>query len=150
MEQRRPAQIFASLVGERNRLELLLRGRPEARLAERPPNGKWSVVENVRHLLFAEQAHLGRLLPQGRRVSSLGLPQGSLWTRPEFRALVEDRERPLDAILAEWESFQQSVLATVEAAGPENGVWLERLLRHQQAHILTIERLLRALDREAR
>ena len=40
-------------------------------LAERRPSGEWSVVENVRHLLFAERLYLGRFLPDGFTWSGL-------------------------------------------------------------------------------
>ena len=41
-------------------------------LNRRPPNGTWSIVEHVRHLLFAEQAHLGGYLPNGFEWSGMG------------------------------------------------------------------------------
>lgn len=79
---------------EQERLRDLLAGKDEALTAARPPDGKWSVLENVRHLIFAEQSHLGRFVQGGREWSSFALPhtngQGQRW----FRELGNPEAKP--------------------------------------------------------
>ncbi len=55
------ALVLAQIDTSRGQLRALLEGLPDQVITQRPPSGKWSVLENVRHLLFAEQAHIGRL-----------------------------------------------------------------------------------------
>ena len=55
-------ELMAELDERRAALYQLLRARKPAALAQRPDSGEWSVVENVRHLLYAEQRHIESLL----------------------------------------------------------------------------------------
>jgi hypothetical protein len=64
MSQLDVARYVTEIDRERARLRKMLRSKDSLLLARRPPNGDWSIVENVRHLLFAEQLHLGALLPE--------------------------------------------------------------------------------------
>lgn len=64
---------MAEIDAERARLKRLLRAADPATLAAWPPNGDWSILENVRHLLFAEQLHLGGFLPGKVEFSPLGM-----------------------------------------------------------------------------
>src|SRR5690242_4184995 len=63
---------LADVDAERARLRRLLRSKDAKILNARPANGDWSIIENVRHLLFAEQLHLGRFLPEKFEFSQLG------------------------------------------------------------------------------
>jgi hypothetical protein len=76
MEQISPAADFAAMTEHELRLRALLERFDRATLAARPPNGDWSAIENIRHLLYAEQHHLGRFVPGGLGLSPLGLSQG--------------------------------------------------------------------------
>lgn len=62
--------LLEQIDAARAELHLALDGMPEAAIARRPPSG-WSVIESVRHLLFAEQAHMGRLFREHPEWSAL-------------------------------------------------------------------------------
>jgi hypothetical protein len=89
-------EFIALIDAERARLRKLLRAADAATLGERPPNGKWSVVENVRHLLFAEELHLGRRLLADQEWSAMGLPPMGMQRNPRFAgaARIRARTRP--------------------------------------------------------
>ena len=67
------ANYIKEIDRERRRLRGMLRAIDGKVLGRRPASGDWSIVENVRHLLWAEQLHLGRFLPDGFEWSRLGL-----------------------------------------------------------------------------
>ena len=58
---------------ERTALYALVRGAT-ASLSDHPQPGEWSVIENLRHLLYAEERHLLRRLTPGFTWTPLGLP----------------------------------------------------------------------------
>jgi DNA-binding GntR family transcriptional regulator len=135
--------MLAQLGAEQRRLRDLLAGQDEALLAERPPSGKWSVLENVRHLLFAEQAHLGRF---GQEWSSLGFtPQTML----HAKKLHTDGTAPtVAAVMAAWEAVHATTRAALaEQDTDEVRHRVVRHLKHQRRHITVIERLLRQQPR---
>ncbi|MCH7697325.1 MAG: DinB family protein [Chloroflexi bacterium] len=72
-----PPRAATELIGgideARAGLIAFLRSKDAQALAERPPSGEWSVIENVRHLLFAEQLHVGKFLPNGFEWNRVGL-----------------------------------------------------------------------------
>ena len=113
-------------------------------MAQRPPNGKWSVLENVRHLLFAEQAHLGQFVPGGRDWSPLGFtPQAMQATRK--LPTVDPATMPrVDEVLSAWLAIHAAIapgLAGMERADVHKE--LTRNLGHLRRHVAIIERLLR-------
>jgi hypothetical protein len=129
MEQISPAAALTAMTEHQTRLRALLERFEPAALAARPPNGDWSAIENIRHLLYAEQHHLGRFLPGGLGLSQLGLPQG------KFAAITgTDPRTDLRAVVGEWERVHAAACAGVDLARPELADQLPRLLRHQQAH----------------
>ncbi|MEX2226452.1 MAG: DinB family protein [Dehalococcoidia bacterium] len=73
MSQQDVAALVSEVDRARGRLRALLRSKNPGALARRPANGDWSIIENVRHLLFAEQAHLGRFLAGGFEWSPAGM-----------------------------------------------------------------------------
>jgi hypothetical protein len=126
---------------ERARLRQLLRGQHKSVLNRRPSNGDWSILENVRHLLFAEQLHLRGFLPRGVQWSPLGLndrlPPGAaaVGTEP-----TQDIERVSDA----WDKAHAPIRrAIASASGPDLERALWRNHRHLIAHIRVIQRLLK-------
>ena len=112
------------------RLRTLLERYEPALLAKRPPSGDWSAIENVRHMLYAEQHHLGRFVPGGLGLSPMGLPQG--WNK------VPGADTPattgLEAVFVEWERVHEAASARLDVTQPWLEVQLPRLLRHQIAH----------------
>lgn len=78
----------ADLLGEMEALWQRLRdllADDDPRYVERPPSGKWSVVENLCHLLFAEQLHLGRHLPDPPPWHPFGVPPTGMQLPPRTR-----------------------------------------------------------------
>src|SRR5690606_6654567 len=90
----------------------LERFRPGA-LTARMPNGDWSVIENVRHALHAEQHHLGRFVPGGLGRSELALPQG-------LHAMVagDDPRNDLATVFDEWERVRAAVHQRLDLSTP--------------------------------
>jgi hypothetical protein len=123
-------------------LRRLLRGVDPARLTARPPSGNWSVLENVRHLLFVEQAHLGRFLSPPMPLSRYGKPPEGLSHQPRFQAMsvsVTD----IDVVLRTWRRAHTQVSQSFMKPSKEMEKALERNLRHLNAHTKVITRLLR-------
>ena len=136
------AALLAQLEAEQHRLRGLLSGKDDAALAQRPPSGKWSVMENVRHLLFAEQLHLGHLLPGGQHFSPLGLAPPI--NRPKFRDVGSATPSTVHEVLAAWEAAHIRTRALVDHDTGDVRHALDRNLRHLRTHIRVIERLLRS------
>ena len=129
MEQISPAAALAAMTEHQARLRTLLERFEPAALATRPSNGDWSAIENVRHVLYAEQHHLARFVPGGLGLSPLGLPQG------RFAAITgTDARTDLSAVFGEWERVHAAACAGIDLARPGVADQLPRLWRHQQAH----------------
>jgi DinB superfamily len=132
---------IADIDRERARLRRLLRSKDPALLNRRPPNGAWSVVENVRHLLFAEQLHLGGFLFRRFEFSPLGMTG---MTAKKYAMVGKKATRDVDEVFAEWDALHRPIRAAVKSAtGPEVEKALWRNHMHLRIHIDVIERLLR-------
>jgi hypothetical protein len=128
---------------ERARLRRLLRGKDTRLLNRRPSNGDWSIVENVRHLLFAEQLHLGGFLAHGFEWSRLGM---TAMTAKKFANVGTKATKDVDEVFAEWDALHRPIRAAMKSAtgpGVEKALW--RNHRHLNIHIDVIERLLRKI-----
>jgi DinB superfamily len=135
------AASIADIDRERARLRLLLRSKAPGLLNRRPPNGAWSVVENVRHLLFAEQLHLGGFLPHHVEWSPLGVTG---MTAKKYAMVGQRATGDVDEVFAEWDALHRPIRAAVKSAtGPEVEKALWRNHMHLRIHIDVIERLLR-------
>lgn len=140
--------LLGQLDAVQARVRELVSGRDDAELAWRPSNGDWSVLENVRHLLFAEEAHLGRFVPGGLTLSTIGLP-----TTPLASKLPQVGSTPpssMGEVLDAWAAVHARVVAVL----PEQDTHavryrLGRHLNHQRRHTTAIERVLRAQARAA-
>ncbi len=133
------ADLVREIDRERARLRRLLRSQSSTTLAKRPPFGDWSIVENVRHLLFAEQLHLGGFLPDGFAWSPLGL------TDRTGRAYASVGTRPtknVEQVFEAWDEVHRSVRRAVRSADGDVGTALERNLYHLTIHVKAIETLL--------
>jgi hypothetical protein len=129
MEQTSLAAILEAMTEHQGRLRTLLERFEPAALATRPPNGDWSAIENVRHVLYAEQHHLGRFVPGGLGLSRLGLPQGK-----HAAVTGNDPRTDLGAVFDEWERAHAAACARIDLALPGVADQLPRLWRHQQMH----------------
>ena len=136
--------LLDSIDEEQLRLRELLSARDDSRLAIRPANGKWSVVENLRHLLFAEQAHLGPFISGGRQWSTLGLAPPGLQARLQSQGVGTTPTSSVDEILDAWQAAHSSAKEILEADPEQARKALDKNLRHLRNHIKVIERLLRA------
>jgi hypothetical protein len=128
-EQISPAEAFAAMTEHAARLRTLLERFEPIALATRPPSEDWSAIENIRHVLYAEQHHLGRFVAEGLGLSPLGLPQG------KFAAIKgTDPRTDLTSVFDEWERVHAAACAGVNPTLPGVADQVARLLRHQQAH----------------
>lgn len=115
-----------------------LRALPPEALTERPASGDWSVQESVRHLLYAERKHFGRLLPKGFAWSPLGLPTGGGPRRSGAGTASTD---DLEEVLAAWDEVHAAI--RLDAVEREQAVRaVERNLLHLRSHVRYIERAL--------
>ena len=139
------AALLEQIDETRGHLRQMLRGRDRATLARRPPSGNWSIVENVRHLLFAEQAHLGRYLPDGFEFSPMALAHDQLARK--HSPVNTDPTDDLARVFRAWDAFHRRVRAALPQATADG--LADRLVRHHKhlrAHVRVIERLLRQLE----
>lgn len=136
--------LLAALEAEQARLRELVANRDPATLAERPPSGKWSVLENVRHLLFAEQSHCFRFTPGGPVWSRFGLPPDGMRGQKRFEETVRTETSDVREVLEAWASVHAELRPHLQGEDERLGMALERNLRHLRTHIKVIERLLRS------
>jgi hypothetical protein len=129
MEQISPARALAAMTEHHARLRMLLERFEAVALVTRPPNGDWSAIENIRHLLYAEQHHLGRFVPGGLGLSHLGLPQG------RFAPITgTDPRTNLSTVFDEWKRVHAAACDGLDLTRAGVSDQLPRLWRHQQAH----------------
>ena len=121
-----------------------LAGSEDAVLARRPASGRWSALENVRHLLFAEQKHLGGLVPRGWEWSPLGYTPRTMREARDVSRAAGSVQPSLTDILAAWDELHQAIAAVlVKRDSPEVRAALARNLMHLRAHVSVITRLVR-------
>lgn len=140
------AALLDQLDATHARVRELVSGRDDADLASRPANGNWSVLENVRHLLFAEEAHLGQFVPGGIELSTIGLATTPL--APKLPRVGSTPPSTVREVLDSWTAVHARVVAAL--SGPDTQQVRYRLgrhLNHQRRHVAAIERLLRAQAR---
>lgn len=135
-------ELLAMLEVEQSHLRALLAGKDSAVLSH-SSNGKWSVIENLRHLLFHEQG-LGRFTAGGGSFSPLGYPPPGLWKHAQFSAFQFDATPTADEVLAEWDSAHVAIRDSVTRDDSEVRRALGMTVRHLRDHIRQIESALRA------
>ena len=126
--------------GERAALYALVR-TSSATLVAQPSSGEWSVIQNLRHLLYAEERHLLRRLTPGFTWTAIGLPTRGIVKRSGAGSASTD---DVDEVLAAWDATHERVLSALRDAPA--GLLPDRLaegnLRHLRAHVRTIGKLL--------
>jgi hypothetical protein len=136
------AELLDQLEAEQLRLRAVLSARERPAIVERPARGGWSVIENVRHLLFAEQLHLGRFVPGGQRWSELGFTPETMRLQRKFE-LVESAPVPeIEEVLETWALVHAETRGFLQDDSEQVRKELSRNLRHLRSHIGVIERLL--------
>jgi hypothetical protein len=142
-------EVLEAIEEEHRRLWRLVAGRDWALLSQRPTNGQWSIAENLRHLLFAEQAHLGQFIPGGPQWSPFIIPPPGLQSRPEFSALGTAEPSSMAELQDVWASAHSPAREFLLADSEQVRKALQTNLRHLRNHIRIIERQLRRLARTA-
>jgi hypothetical protein len=102
------------------------------------------VLENVRHLLFAEQLHLGRFIPGGLPWSPLGFTPETMRQRRKLILTDDEPQCDVDDVLAAWATVHAATRDFVQPETEQVRKQLDRNLRHLRAHIRVIEGLLKA------
>lgn len=120
-------------------LYALLRSKDATVLTSRPPSGEWSIIENVRHLLFAEQLHLGKFLPDGFEWSRAGL---SGRTGSAYADVGTEPSDDLEEVLTAWDTVRRPIIEAVNNADERAREGLARNLKHLRRHVEVIEELL--------
>jgi hypothetical protein len=140
-----PLATLARIEAAQAALARLLRSATPARLAERPPSGNWSPLENVRHLIFAEQHHFAPSLPSGFRWSTVGVPPPNRRGERRLNSVGSDPATTLDEVLDAWARVHAVVRARCVEAPDELAQKLDGNLNHLVVHTATIEALLLAV-----
>ncbi|HEY8173656.1 MAG TPA: DinB family protein [Dehalococcoidia bacterium] len=124
-------------------LRQMLRPVNRSRLDERPPSGEWSPMENVRHLIFAEQHHFSPYLERGFRWSSVGVAPPNRTGERRLNSVGSDPATTVDDVFDAWAKVHGVVRALALEPPYELTRDLEGDLKHLNLHSKTIERLLR-------
>jgi hypothetical protein len=169
MGERSVAALVAEVDGARRRLYALLRSADARALSKRTASGKWSVVENVRHLVFAEQVHLGKFLPDGLAWNPMRLPKrGKTFSVKGDEVVLQYRERQLvpeyasaeptealEEVLRAWDLVHQPIRKALKAKGEDAAAAadaqyaLGRHLGHLLRHVEVIEKQLARASRDS-
>ena len=108
----------------RGRFSDVLRAADADALITRPSTAKWSALENVRHLVFAEDLYLNRwILRNDEPWNRLGLLPAFLAGDPNYADVGSQPTDDLEAVLAAWDDINARVRAMIRprAAGGRSG-----------------------------
>ena len=134
-------QLARDLDASRRRLYKLVRAADQKALNKRPPSGAWSALENVRHLLFAEQLHFSVVLKSTVEWSPLGMTG---MRSQRFAAVGTAKAPKLEEVLSAWDAFRAANRKALK--GRDDDALRKTLYgntRHIRIHADVIERLLR-------
>jgi len=136
----------------------VLRAADADSLITRPATAKWSALENVRHLVFAEDLYLNRwILRNDEPWNRLGLLPAFLAGDPNYTDVGSQPTDDLEAVLAAWEDINARVRTFVAGLTPEElhrdtsdvdfgqgtvGGVLQGMARHDLHHIRRAEALI--------
>ncbi len=97
-----------------------LRATPPEKLIIRPGPDRWSALEHVRHLVFAEDMYLNRwLLRNDRPWCKLGFLPPFLEGNPAFADVGSEPTDDLETVLAAWDEIHAGMRTFVAAITPE-------------------------------
>jgi hypothetical protein len=134
---------LAAIDAQRSELRELLLTTDASTVAGRTSSGEWSPVENVRHLLFAEQLHFSQLLPEKQPWNAQGLAPHFLANEPPFKTVGTDPTTDLAEVLRAWDAVHASVCTLASSSSDEKlAEALDRNLKHLQFHVAIIRSLL--------
>ncbi len=105
-------QVMARLDDLRARFRQTLYAADPACLTARPRPDKWSALEHLRHLVFAEDMYLNRwILRNDRPWTGLGLLSSFLADHPAFAGAGSRPSENLDEIWAAWDDIHTGMQA---------------------------------------
>jgi len=156
-------EVMARLEELRSAFRQRLRATDAGRLATRPSVDEWSVLENVRHMLFAEDLYLNRFILQNDKPwNGLGLLPDFLLSREGYAGVGSESSDDLETVLAAWNAVRADTQAFLVDLTPEKlrsparnldgelvktvGQILQGLARHDLEHIRQAEAALAALE----
>jgi len=136
VDQLGSAAVLTAMTEHQAELRALLERYEPAMLAKRPASGVWSAVENIRHLLFAEQGHLGRFVRGGLGLSPMGMLNQGLQRQKKMIATIVGTNPTTDltAVFDEWERVHAAACVGLDLSRPDLALRLRASLRHQQTH----------------
>jgi hypothetical protein len=131
-----PAASLEAMTHHQAELRALLNRYEPAMLSRRPASGAWSAVENVRHLLFSEQGHLGLFVPGGLGLSPMGMLNQGLQRQKKMTGTIVGTNPSTDlaAVFDAWERVHAAACAGLDLSHPRLALRLRASLRHQQTH----------------
>jgi hypothetical protein len=122
-EQKSKAELLAMRRATYARFDALIAGLSEQQLLMPGVNGDWSIKDNIAHLTFWERVNLLEVLKT--------IEQGTNWTDPELerteeeleqtnqRVYLQNKDRSLADVQAEFQATHQEVLAYLEKLSEE-------------------------------
>ena len=134
-------ETLARIEETQSTLREMLRGVEPARLYARSASGEWSAMENVRHLLFAEQHHFGTHLPKGFRWSSAGVPPPNRTGERRLNPVGSEPAARIDDVFDAWATINDVVRGLCHEPDDALLRTLEGNLMHLRVHAATIQRL---------
>ena len=142
-----------------------LREANPALWSTRPDPENWSVIENLRHLIFAEDLYLNRWLLQNNEPwCKLGLRPAFLADNPNYAEVGSQPSEDIETLLAAWEAIHAHMMAFVATVSAEElhrdtskldfgqgtaGRVLQTLARHDLEHIRQAEAAVAQLSQSA-
>jgi uncharacterized damage-inducible protein DinB len=156
-------EVMARLEGIRAAFRRRLRATDAGLLAARPGADEWSALENVRHMLFAEDLYLNRFILQNDKpLNRLGLLPHFLQSAQGFEDVGREPSDDLEAVLAAWDAVHADMRAFLGDLTPERlqstarnldgkprgtvSDVLQGLARHDLEHVRQAEAALTALE----
>ena len=152
------ARVSAHLQALRDRLYTHLKSLSKERLESKPEPNKWSVVEILRHLIFAEDLYLNRwILRNEEPWVKIGLLPDFWENDPRLSDVGKKETTDLDEILECWSSLHKTAVdfsssvteevlrvdtSDVDCGRGTIGANLQQLADHDFHHIKQIEQLL--------
>jgi uncharacterized damage-inducible protein DinB len=110
-------RVIHKLDEVRGNLRTTLSSVPQDQLCERPAEGKWSAIEHLRHLVFAEDLYINRwILRNNEPFSRLGLLPDFLARDEAYSSVGSEPCSDLETILAEWDRIHSRTTAFVKDA----------------------------------
>lgn len=104
----------------RARFSAFLRATKPSQLTTRPVPNQWSAVENLRHLIFAEDLYLNRwLLQNDEPWCKLGLLPAFLADDPHYATVGSQPSEDIEILLAAWDALHNRMMAFVASVSVE-------------------------------